>query len=175
MKVLSNEKVNLRPITKNDLTLLNNWKNTEDIYEYLGGGFIPVSIDVQDRWMDSLMDTTGNNKRFIIENEAELPVGMIGLYNINWIHRNCELGIFIGEKTMHGKGYASSAYILLEDYAFRFLNLRKIKAEVVESNVSAVFLYQKLGFTQAGCLNDERFIDGKYHNLLIMERIIQKQ
>ena len=52
---------------------------------------MPVSADVQDKWLDSLMDTTGNNKRFIIEIKDDIPIGMIGLYNINWIHRSCEL------------------------------------------------------------------------------------
>ncbi len=172
MKVLTDEVVNLRPIERSDLAYLNRWKNNKDIYRYLGGGFLPVSIAVQEQWMNTLMDTTGSSKRFLIESAEEKPLGMIGLYNINWIHRNCELGIFIGEKEEQNKGYARRAYMLMEQYALRYLNLRKIKAEVVKSNTPAVKMYEKLNFIQVGCLKEERFIDGEYHDLLIMERII---
>ena len=173
MSVLSDGRIALRPIRQSDLKYLNRWKNTEEIYRFLGGGYLPVSIDVQSKWMDSLMDTTGVNKRFIIETKEDCAaVGMIGLYQIQWVHRTCELGIFLGEPAAHGKGYASAAYRLLETYAARYLNLRKIKAEVVESNREAVRMYQRLRFCQAGALKDERFIDGAYHTVLIMEKFL---
>src|SRR5699024_9497471 len=98
MKVasLQGEKINLRPIERTDLDSLNQWKNKEDVYMYLGGGFQPVSKDQQANWMDSMIDLTGNNRRFMIV-QGEKSIGMIGLYNIHWIHRTCEIGIFIGE------------------------------------------------------------------------------
>lgn len=175
MPILSDEKVSLRPIERKDITYLNKWKNDEETYKYLGGGFLPVAVGIQEKWLDALMDTTGNNKRFIIEDPEGSPVGMIGLYDIKWVHRTCELGIFIGEKGMRGKGYASSAYKLLEGYARRYLNLRKIEADVVRSNGAAVAMYQKLHFTQAGCLKEERFVDGQYHDLLVMEKFLSKR
>ena len=95
MEYLEGRNVKLRPIVKEDLVFLNKWKNDERVYRYLGGGFLPVSIDIQNNWMSDLMDTTGRNKRFIIENSEGVPAGLVGLYSINWISRNCELGIFI--------------------------------------------------------------------------------
>ena len=172
MDVLSNGKVSLRPIEKRDLDKLNQWKNDENVYRFLGGGFLPVSRDIQEKWLESLMDTTGSNKRFIIENGCREAVGMIGLYRINWIHRTCELGIFIGESSQQGKGYGSSAYRLLEEYGAKYLNLRKITAEVVEKNKGAVSFYENLCFQQAGRLSKQRFIGGEYCDLLIMEKFL---
>ncbi len=172
MNGLRGEKVVLRPIIKEDLPLLNKWKNEENIYKYLGGGFLPVSIDIQSQWMENLMDTTGNNKRFIIETIEEKPIGMIGLYTINWIWRNCELGILIGDLSEQGKGYASDAYKVIESYALNYLNLRKIKAFVVKNNDEAVAMYEWLGFRRAGELLEERFIEGKYYSVLIVEKIL---
>lgn len=48
------EKVYLRPIVRDDLVYLNRWKNDEDTFRYLGGGFMPVSFDQQAKWFDSL-------------------------------------------------------------------------------------------------------------------------
>lgn len=172
MSVLNGENVSLRPIEKSDLESLNKWKNDEDVYRYLGGGFAPVSKDVQSEWLSSLMDMSGNCRRFIIEDLNSNALGMIGLYNINWIHRTCELGIFLGEEAARGKGLASEAYLLIEAYASRYLNLRKIKASVVSENTAAVNMYKKLSFNHAGTMAQERYINGAYCDLLLMEKII---
>lgn len=172
MKCLESERLKLRPIEREDLTKLNIWKNSEEIYQYLGGGYMPVSIDTQEKWLDDLMDTTGKNKRFMIQLKDADAIGMIGLYGINWIYRTCELGVYIGEPEQHGKGLGSEAYWLIEEFAVRYLNLRKIKAFVVSDNNSAVHMYEKLGFGKAGELKEERFINGKYCSVYIMEKFI---
>src|SRR5699024_8074250 len=138
---------------------------------YLGGGFQPISKDQQSNWLDSLIDLTGNNRRFIISENSK-PIGMIGLYSINWIHRTCEVGIYIGEKTKHGMGYGETAYKLIEKYAYNYLNLRKIKLFVVYENVKALNYWKKLGFENIGVLKNERYIDGQYHDLVIMDKTL---
>lgn len=97
---------------------------------------------------------------------------ILGLYGINWIYRTCELGVYIGDPEQHGKGLGSEAYRLIEEFAVRYLNLRKIKAFVVSNNDSAVHMYEKLGFEKAGELKEERFINGKYCSVYIMEKFI---
>mgnify|MGYP000854053404 CR=1 FL=1 len=166
------EKIFLRPIIKEDIVFLNKWKNDEETFMYLGGGFMPTSIDQHAKWMDSLIDMTGNNKRFIICNKQEKPVGMVGLYNINWIHRTCEIGIYIGDKDARGKGFGKEACKLIEGFAKKYLNLRKIKLNVVLENKSALKMWESLGYEIVGELKKERFIKGDYRNLIIMEKFI---
>ena len=175
MNVLIGQRLTLRPIVKKDLEKLNQWKNSEEIYQYLGGGYMPVSIDMQEKWLENLMDTTGNSKRFIIEDSEKGAVGMVGLYNIHWIHRTCVLGIFLGEFSVQGKGYGREAYQLVENFALKYLNLRKIKAMVVKDNYAAVKMYDNLNFTIAGELVDDRFIDGSYHTVYIMEKFLGRK
>ena len=172
MASLQGEKINLRPIEKIDLDFLNRWKNKEDVYMYLGGGFQPVSKDQQANWMESMIDLTGNNRRFMIVQEGK-PVGMVGLYNIHWVHRTCEIGIFIGEDQARGKGAATEACRLIENYARNYLNLRKITLKAVTDNKKAVSMWHSLGYKNVGELREERFINGKYCNLLIMEKFLE--
>ena len=88
MGCLDGEKICLRPIIMGDLDLLNQWKNQEEVYMFLGGGFQPISIDQYEMWMKSMIDMTGNNRRFMIVSDG-VAVGTIGLYNIHWVHRTC--------------------------------------------------------------------------------------
>ncbi|NLK29173.1 MAG: GNAT family N-acetyltransferase [Clostridiales bacterium] len=170
--MIKGEKVYLRPILKSDLEYLNKWKNDEGVYRFLGGGFMPISIDQQEKWLDSMIDLTGNNKRFIICDRQDSPIGMIGLYDINWIHRTCEIGIYIGDKSSYGNGYGKEACILLEDFARDYLNIRKIKLNVVIDNEAAYNMWNVLGYKKVGELVRERFIKGEYHNLIIMEKFL---
>lgn len=170
--MIKGEKVYLRPILKRDITLLNQWKNDEETFKNLGGGFMPVSIDQQENWIESMIDNTGNNKRYIICDNENDPVGMVGLYGINWIHRTCEIGLYIGNKNARGKGYAKESCRLIEQFAKDYLNLRKIKLNVVYDNASATYLWESLGYEKVGEFKDERFIKGKYKNVLLMEKFI---
>jgi diamine N-acetyltransferase len=165
-------KTYLRPILKADLKFLNKWKNDEEVYRFLGGGFMPISIDQHEEWINSMIDMSGNNKRFIICDKQNTPIGMIGLYDINWIHRTCEIGIYIGEKSSHGKGYGKEACQLIEDFAKNHLNIRKIKLNVVIDNDVALKMWKALGYMKAGELINERFIKGRYYNLVIMEKFL---
>lgn len=172
ISLIKGEKVYLRPILKTDIKYLNDWKNDEEVYRFLGGGFMPISIDQQEKWLDSIIDMTGNNKRFIICDNENLPKGMVGLYDINWIHRTCEIGIYIGDKTSHGSGYGKEACRLIEGFAKDYLNIRKIKLNVVIDNEAALNMWKTLGYVKAGELVNERFIKGEYHSLIIMEKFL---
>jgi len=171
--MLKGENVYLRPIELNDLNYLNAWKNDEETFKFLGGGYQPISIDQQAKWIESLIDLTGDTKRYIITTfKDDIAIGMIGLYGINWIHRTAEMGLYIGEENYRGKGYASEAYGIIENYAKKYLNLRKLNLEVVHNNNNAIKLWTRLGFSKAGKLSDERYIDGEYYDLSIMEKFI---
>ncbi|RFA33376.1 hypothetical protein CAI16_14965 [Virgibacillus dokdonensis] len=166
------EKVFLRPILKEDVKLLNEWKNDEETFRFLGGGFMPVSLDQHKEWMDSIIDTTGENKRFMICTKDKNPIGMVGLYDINWVHRTCEIGIYIGEQNVRGKGYGKEACSLIEEFARKYLNLRKIKLNVVFENAKAIHLWEKLNYEIVGVLKKERFINDEYKDLVIMEKFL---
>ena len=170
--MIKGEKIYLRPIIKKDLPILNKWKNDEEVFKYLGGGFMPTSIDQQEKWLESMIDMMGSNKRFIICTNENTPVGMVGLYDINWIHRTCEVGLYIGDKNSQGKGFAKESYKLIEGFAKNYLNLRKIKLNVVYDNESALYYWKSVGFEIIGVLREERFINGKYMDLVLMEKFI---
>lgn len=168
------EKYYIRPIIMQDLPYLNTWKNDKEIFQYLGGGYKPTSIDEQRKWMDSLISSSSSMRFMIVDKQINLPIGMIGLYSINHINRNCEIGLYIGDDSYHGKGSASFSYRELENYAKDYLNLIKIKAYVVEKNTRACDFWRYMGYKTTGTLYKKRFIGGNYENVLIMKKIISE-
>ena len=98
---------------------------------------------------------------------------MVGLYDINWINRTCEIGIFIGDKNARGKGYAKEACLLIEKFAREYVNIRKIKLSVVSDNEKAISMWYSLGYRKIGEYIEERYIKGCYRNLTLMEKFIE--
>lgn len=169
---MTGERVMLRPICTEDADILCAWKNDEQTYMYLGGGYQPVSREQYGKWMENMIDQTGNSRRFIIQTSACEPIGMVGLYEIHWIHRTCEIGMLIGSAEHRGKGLASEAYTLIEAYAKNYLNLRKIRLKAVCDNEAAVAFWQKQGYRPVGVLHRERYINGKYCDVALMEKFL---
>ena len=74
----------------------------------------------------------------------------------------------IGEKDFWGRGYGTEALKLVVNYAFNRLNLHKIYAGINSSNKASIRAYQKVGFKVEGRKREERYIDGRYHDTMIM-------
>lgn len=166
------EEIELLPIEMEDLELLKKWKNDDEIFKYLGGGFIPISDAQAQKWVENLINNNHQYQRFMIKNDKK--IGFIGLYNISEVNRTAELGIYIGEKDYQKKGYAKMAYKALESYAKNWLNIRKIKLEVVKENDQAIKLYEKLDFKVCGDRKQDRFVAGEYKDVIMMEKFLNE-
>ena len=97
-----------------------------------------------------------------------LPVGNLGLHNIDWRCRSAEAGIFIGDKTRWNNGYGTEAMLLLLKHGFNTLNLNRIALDVYETNPRAVRCYEKAGFVNEGRKRQGMYKDGKYIDILQM-------
>lgn len=166
------EKIELVPIEMEDLEILKKWKNDDEVFKYLGGGYRPISDSQAQKWIESLINNNHQYQRFMIKNDKK--IGFIGLYNISEVNRTAELGIYIGEKEYQRKGFATMAYKAIEKYAQDWLNIRKIKLEVVKDNKSAIKLYEKLDFKVCGNRVLDRFVEGKYRDVIMMEKFIER-
>ncbi len=165
-------RISIRFIETTDIDILLKWRNDKEIFRYLGGGYCPVNRAKQEEIVDSMIKDNLAQKAFrYIICKDDIPIGFVGLYEINLRNGTCELGIYIGEKDEWGKGYASQAYGLVKEEAKK-IGLRKIKLQVVKTNTNAVKMYQKLQFRIVGELKEERLIDEKYHDVIIMEQQI---
>lgn len=161
----------LRPIEYSDLEYLFKWRNDKEIFMQLGGGYFPTSKTEMEKWMDNFCKKDLNNPKFIIEFEKK-PVGFISINNINYINRSGDLGIYIGELDFQGKGIATKALTSLELFAKKQLNLRKIKLLMNGNNIGALKLYEKLSYDFVGKYMNERFVDGDWIDVIIMEKFL---
>lgn len=98
---------------------------------------------------------------------AEAFVGVVRLDRIDWTNRNCMVGMDL-VPAFRGRGYAQRVYAWLLEYLFAHLNMHMVYLEVLESNVRARRLYERLGFRVEGALREKVFRHGRYEDSILM-------
>jgi len=162
---LKGKKVNLRPYAKTDIPIMTRWVNDPDIMEF---GFppYPQTERQEEEWFNKV-GSDDNKISLAIETKEGTLIGSISLGEIEWKrNRTAITGALIGEKEYRGKGYGTDAKMLLLDYAFNRLNLRKICSNVLASNKRSWRYNLRCGYKVEGIRKKQRFANGRYHDLI---------
>ena len=73
-------------------------------------------------------------------------IGNIKIGPINNFHQTADISLFIGEKQMWGKGYASLAIYQASKFAFEKKNVVKLKAGCYAINIGSKKAFLKCGY-----------------------------
>ncbi|SFB11396.1 diamine N-acetyltransferase [Lentibacillus halodurans] len=154
----------LRTLEKDDLSFLHHLFNNPDVMNYWFSEAY-MSMEKLKENYDKNHDNP-RNREFILTNGNE-SLGFIGLFEIEQRHRNAEFAIII-DPNHQGNGYASKATKLAVNYAFSVLNLHKLYLVVDKVNEKASHIYEKVGFKAEGEMIEHFFINGEYHDGVMM-------
>ncbi|HEU5114552.1 MAG TPA: GNAT family protein [Candidatus Paceibacterota bacterium] len=149
---------------ESDLPLFTRWINDPEINRFLKHR-MPILHAGEKKWFDSLADRK-NDVVLTLCTTAGRPIGVMGMHRIDWINGTATTGAFIGEKSLWGKGYGSDAKMVLLNYAFNTLNLRKICSRVYDFNGRSLAYSKKCGYREEGRLRKHVFRDGNYYDVI---------
>jgi diamine N-acetyltransferase len=169
---LKGKHVSLRALEPTDLEILYKWENDTDNWN-VSSTQTPFSHFVLEQYIASAhLDIYSIKQlRLIINNEENVPVGCIDLFDFEPNHLRAGIGILIAEKNDRKKGYASEALELLIEYCFSTLNLHQIFCNISIENEPSVLLFQKHGFLITG-IKKQWIRDGdKFKDELLLQRI----
>ena len=161
--MLFGKKIDCFPLGLEDTAFILQLRNLPEV----SGEFFsdpPLYDFVHQKWLSSVEP---GNLFFIIREKSNQRVGFVSFSNVSYRHQKGEYGIALLPK-YQGKGYAREASELLIDYVFYNLPIRKIFLKAFASNVSAIKLYEKLGFVQEGLLRDEFYKGGRFEDVVVM-------
>ena len=164
---LKGKKVVLRPMRKEtDLESSVLWLNNEDVRCFLAL-YLPVNFRAEEEWFDKLAKDKENIVLAIETSDGKF-IGIMGLHRINWKDRTATTGAVIGDKEYWGKGYGTEAKMLLLDYAFNTLNLRKIGSMVIAFNKRSLAYSLHCGYKVEGVLKKHIFKKRKYWDEIVL-------
>jgi len=157
-------KVNLRPLESKDLSFIHDLTNERHVMAFWFEEPYESLDELTSLYNKHIHDD--DERRFVIDVENKFA-GIVELANINFIHRTTEIQIIV-KSDFQGYGLAKIAMYKGMDYAFSILNMHKVYLFVDTENHKAIHVYEALGFVKEGSLRQQFFVEGKYHDSIIM-------
>ena len=158
----------LREIIKDDIIIINQWRNNKDLIDQLGTTFRFINLDVDIDWYENYMKNRSSTVRCSIIDESNSLIGLVSLTNIDFTNQKSIFHIMIGEAKHRGKGAGLFAITEILKHAFKNLNLNRIELTVLQNNLHAINLYKKVGFIEEGIIRHCIYKNGKFENMLLM-------
>jgi RimJ/RimL family protein N-acetyltransferase len=161
--------VRIRAYERSDLDSLMTWVNDEEVTRNLAAPMLfPLSRVAEEDFLESNARGNGPDQVWAIETLAGEYLGGISLTTIDSINRSAQVGIVIGSKPNWGKGFGTDAMRVVLAFAFEKMNLHRVWLNVYDFNVRGIKSYEKCGFRREGVQREYRFLDGRYHDSLLM-------
>lgn len=158
----------LRELERKDLAEINKWRNDPELISCLGAPFRYINLNVDEAWFDGYMKNRHNTVRCaIVEEDQDVILGLVSLASIDHMNQSAEFHIMIGSKDNQGKGIGSFAVREMLHHAFDNLNLQRVELTVLEDNLRAQHLYEKVGFVKEGIKRSAKYKRGKFVNMLM--------
>lgn len=150
-KLPSYGKISLRALEPGDVELLYQWENNMEIW-HVSNTKTPYSKYILAQYIkESAKDIYETKQlRLIIQNEEDLAVGAVDLFDFDPYHLRAGIGILIHNIHDQNKGYATDCLVALSNFAIESLGLKQLFANIASDNLGSIYLFEKSGFVKVG-------------------------
>ncbi|GLI38490.1 UDP-4-amino-4,6-dideoxy-N-acetyl-beta-L-altrosamine N-acetyltransferase [Geobacter hydrogenophilus] len=152
----------LRPVGRDDLDKLLEWRNVERIRAFMYTDHI-ISPEEHAAWFERL--GTNDTARTLIFEVDGRPLGVVNVTSIDRRNGTCHWGFYIGEADAPRGSGTALGYLGL-DHIFGTLGIRKVIGEAFAFNEASIAFHRRLGFSQEGHFVQHVLKNGSYHDIL---------
>lgn len=168
MVFLKNDKVELRIVTKKEYELTQEKLNDQEITKYMQNGIYPITF----KSIGEYDEYTSKNGLYLAIyasiDHSIIHVGNITLEDIHPTFRFADISILVWNQN---RGFATEAVKLISDHAMNRMNIHRLGMGAAFCNIGCIKAFEKNGFIKCGYLHDYYFFDGKYQDVILMEKI----
>jgi RimJ/RimL family protein N-acetyltransferase len=167
--MLIGAKVCLGPVLNGDVPKLFTWFDTPEVARS-SGPYRPASEAKFAQWLAGASDPS--RVLFAIRRHGDLRLlGHVHISNIQPMFRSADIGLAIGDPGDRGQGFGREALGLALGYCWGELNLQRVGLTVLANNPWAQHVYEKLGFEVEGRLRRATYVDGQFHDVVVMSAL----
>jgi ribosomal-protein-alanine N-acetyltransferase len=164
------KKIYLRAPIEEDVTgNWYQWLSEPEITAFLVERWWPNTIESQFAFFNSIKNNKERLVLSICDSKTDLHIGVCNLSSINWVHRNADVALIIGDKNYRNGTYAIETMSLLLQIAFLRLNLLNLKSSHVSSNPYTPILEKMFGFKEVGRFSNYMFSNNEYVDLVLSQ------
>ena len=135
----------LRPLERHDALTSCKWRNDPEVWKYTGSR--PdrhITPEIELEWIDKVLSDSSRRVYAICLKAGNRYIGNTQVTNID--NGEAQFHIFIGDKSVWGKGVGTIATMKMLEVIREDLHLNHLKLWVNPENIAAGKIYQKVGF-----------------------------
>jgi RimJ/RimL family protein N-acetyltransferase len=148
------------------LMLVAGWLAQKENYQWLDFGDGRQSVTPE--WLKIATQRGIHEIRVFTSDVGDLPLGVVGLSNVNLHFKSATLWVVLGNKAEGGRGYASRAVSKMLTLGFENLGLYSVNTWIVEHNPS-IRVAERVRFRPIGRQRQCHAIDGRLHDRLLFD------
>ncbi|MBU2930070.1 GNAT family N-acetyltransferase [Winogradskyella psychrotolerans] len=172
MVSLKGNHIYLRALEPEDLDFVFTIENDTSLWE-LSDTQTPYSRFLIKQYLENAQQDIFEAKqlRLAICDTDDETVGLIDVFDFDIKNKRAGIGILIQNTENRHRGYGKEALDLLVNYCFKTLHLHQVYANISESNLASLGLFESNGFQKIGLKKDWSFDGETYTNEYILQRI----
>lgn len=151
--------VRMRPIAEAELPLLIDWTADAEVQRFTSIRHAWAPGEVKERWENAGTDPLAFH--WGLEWGGRL-VGQSAIQRINWQARNGWTATMIGDRSAWRQGIGTESMALRTEYAFRQLNLHKLKAAYADGNAGTAEALRRTGYREVARLTEHLYRHGRW-------------
>ncbi len=127
---------------------------------------VPMTTEEAVAWYDQVTDGPDPH-HWAIELDGRF-VGTARLHSVDETDRRARYALGILDRGVWGRGVGRQVTRMVLDFGFEQLGLHRIDLRVLAFNERALRCYRSCGFTEEGRERESAFVDGAWHDDVIM-------
>lgn len=169
---LKGQHIYLRALEPEDLQFIYDIENDISLWT-LSDTQTPYSRYVLKQYLENAKQDIFEAKqlRLVICKNNKTTIGLIDVFDFDAKNKRAGIGILIKDEANRSKGYGKEALELLVSYCFKTLHLHQVYANISESNLASLKLFESNGFKKIGLKADWRFDGQQFSNEFMLQRI----
>ncbi len=161
--MLSTSKITFKPIERDDLEIILNWRNSMNNFPYSGQYFL-LNMAMQKNYYLKLRHDQSLRMFMMLYDKTK--IGVCGLTYIDRENKCAHNNLLIGDTRFRDRGFGKIMYEFVTWYGFH-IGMNKIIGIVFEYNDIAKHRLQKLGYMVEVTHRDAIWRDNKYWNTFV--------
>lgn len=161
-RLVGRDGVELVPPTLDHFKLHGPWMMQPEVTRFWGPRFGEITEESAEKRFKEMADNKTSVEWSILYRDE--PVGLTGIFGIDWVRRDGESGIFIGRHDLYGRGIASEAVRLRTAYAWTELRMHRVHNWIGLANRGSRRANEKSGYKQMGLYRRSWFRSGEWYD-----------
>ena len=149
-----------------NLKQIMRWRTDPEITKYMYTDPV-LTLETQLKWFEERVQNNPREKYWVI-NVDGVNVGLVSLYNIDYVNMRAYWAYYIGDKNYLGKGVGKQVELNIMEYVFNHLGLNKLCCEVFCFNESVIKIHEKFGSKIEGTQRQHIRKKGEYFDIVTM-------